>query len=244
MHEESGWLPEKSTALLLILLIFASIFLFWTYSQYRLISDDAVRVEASPVVEAETQKVELQPHQELLAKIGKYMDLPKDTTPEVSIVNDAEVLKASQSFFENVKKDDTLVVYDDFAVIYREADDTIINSGKVDNGNPPDENINEEEVLSDAPGADTTVEVRNGTVITGYAGRTKDKLVILAYTIAGIGNASKRTYTETVVVIKNNTNSLAVRALERMYSTIATIDLPEGEEPSSADILLILGGAE
>ena len=243
MHGESRWIPIRSTVLLLVTLIIASVFLYWSYIQYRSTSEDVVRVNTAPAQESDVPTIETQPHAVLLEKIGKFMDLPAEEVPEVSKVKDAEVLKESQSFFENVAQDDTLIVFKDFAVIYRESEDVIINSGKVSDDELPSDLI-EEEVESDAPGADTTVEVRNGTVITGYAGRTKDKLVILAYTIAGVGNASKKTYTTPVIVTKNNVNSIAVKALEKMFNVTATIDLPEGEQASEADILVILGGAE
>mgnify|MGYP002725726176 CR=1 FL=1 len=247
MHGESKGLMVRSTIVLLIVLVVATALFFWSFSTYRSVAHE----ESSNVIVSEDPKpsapikndTQKNIHTELLKKIEAHITLPTGEEAEVSIVNDAEVLKESQPFFEKVEVGDILVLYEDFAIIYREIDDSIVNSGKVDNSTEdPDEEVSN--LPTDAPGADVSVEIRNGTAITGYAGRTKDELVTLAYTIAGIGNAAKTSYEETVVVRKISVKGVAVTALEDLYGVSAIIDLPEGERTTSADILVILGGSE
>ena len=246
MHGESRNILIPSTVLLFVVLIMVVGLFFWTFKNYSsTTTDEVARVDTTPVV-VETPEILPRAHNTLLEKIEKHVELPKDEVPEVSTVNDPEVLKASQPFFSNVASGDVLVVFSDFAVIYREDNDVIVNSGNVDNGGDVDfVKISEESLVeTDAPGADTTVEIRNGTTITGHASKTKDALVILAYSINGIGNASKNTYDETIVVRKSNVTGVSVKALEELYETTATTILPDGEVETSADILIILGRDE
>ena len=247
MHGDSRGRIVRSTLILLIVLVVAIGVFIWSFTLYRSTSEQReksiVTNEHTTTPSIVEQKGQPRQHEELLSKIETHITLPIGEIPEVSIVNDAEVLRNSQPFFENVEVGDTLVVYADYAIIYREQEDSIVNSGKVDNSTDG-KSAEGEDITTDAPGADVRVEIRNGTAITGFAGRTKDKLLPLAYTIDGIGNASRKTYEETVLIRKSSTVGVGVTALEDMFTTTATLDLPEGERTFSADILIILGGSE
>lgn len=68
----------------------------------------------------------------LLAKVGRHMLLP-ESTPNVFVIQDPELLLKDQSFFIGAEKGDRLIVYPESgkAIVYSVSKDLIINSGPV-----------------------------------------------------------------------------------------------------------------
>jgi uncharacterized protein HemX len=68
---------------------------------------------------------------DLKQKVGKLMQLPNET-PTIATVSDASKLKA-QAFFADAKNGDKLLIFTQAkkAVIYRESENKIINSGPI-----------------------------------------------------------------------------------------------------------------
>lgn len=85
------------------------------------------------------------------------------------------------------------------------------------------------------------VEVRNGTNITGLAKRIADELKKKGYEIAAVGNATARTNTTTVVYALNESHTDSAKELARILSAQTDSGLPQQEEPSTADVLIVLG---
>ncbi len=85
-----------------------------------------------------------------------------------------------------------------------------------------------------------TVEIRNGTNITGLAKQTSETLKSKDYTITSIGNAATRDYTKTTVYPISGTAAEA-EALSELINATTDTNLPDGETKSSAEILIILG---
>lgn len=87
-----------------------------------------------------------------------------------------------------------------------------------------------------------TVEIRNGTNITGLASRTSSKLKAANFTIQNVGNAAKRDRTSTIVI--DLTSDKKPESLKAILSTLgisSTVSLPSSENSSKADFLILLG---
>ncbi|MDB5260007.1 MAG: hypothetical protein JWN37_238 [Candidatus Nomurabacteria bacterium] len=63
---------------------------------------------------------------EILARVGKHTDLPQDLPEAVVRVQDPDILKKQQAFYENVKEGDYIIIYPKLAVIYDLRNDSII----------------------------------------------------------------------------------------------------------------------
>ncbi|MEX2054768.1 MAG: LCP family protein [Candidatus Andersenbacteria bacterium] len=86
-----------------------------------------------------------------------------------------------------------------------------------------------------------SIEVRNGTNVTGLAKEVSTQLEEQEYTVTTIGNAANRSRPETTVyAIKPNIESSA-KIVAELLEAQADIGLPEGEQPTNADVLVILG---
>lgn len=86
-----------------------------------------------------------------------------------------------------------------------------------------------------------TVEVRNGTNITGLAKAVGDTLTEEGYTVAAIGNAAVRTNEKTIVYAQAQDDESQAKRVADFLAAPADVDLPEGEAKSTADVVVILG---
>jgi len=87
-----------------------------------------------------------------------------------------------------------------------------------------------------------TVEVRNGTNITGLASKAAAKLRGSKLNVTGIGNAVKRDSTKTIVI--DQTDGKKTNSLQTILSSLdvsSASELPTSEKSSKADFLIILG---
>lgn len=94
---------------------------------------------------------------------------------------------------------------------------------------------------STAPAIKPTVEIRNGTNITGLAKSISDKLTSEDYTVTGIANAATRTNTSTTIYTLTQRGKDGSQNVSQIVSGSLKDQLPSGEKTSSADILIILG---
>lgn len=86
----------------------------------------------------------------------------------------------------------------------------------------------------------TKIEIKNGTMITGWAGREKTKLQAKGFTVSGTGNAPTRDYKNIHIYDISGNGPQSLVELEKIYGVTSSITLPTGVS-SGADILIILG---
>ncbi|MEX1997263.1 MAG: LCP family protein [Candidatus Andersenbacteria bacterium] len=86
-----------------------------------------------------------------------------------------------------------------------------------------------------------TVEIRNGTNITGLAKETSTKLAAEGYTVTSIGNAANRTTTTTTVYAIRQTDTTGAQTIAEILEARADVDLPAGEAATTAQVVIILG---
>lgn len=95
------------------------------------------------------------------------------------------------------------------------------------------------DVASEQP----TVEVRNGTAVTGLAARAAKAFEKQGFTIGAIGNAALRNRTQTVIV--DRTNGKKPASLKALLDTLGVgtaVQFPEGEkETVDANFVVFLG---
>ncbi len=86
------------------------------------------------------------------------------------------------------------------------------------------------------------VEIRNGTRISGRAGDVAEELKGMDnnLTILGIGNASRLDYAYSMVIDRSGDNE-GVADIVKYFEARWVSELPEGEEESEADVIVILG---
>lgn len=120
-------MEHKSVVIAFIVLAFIALVGSGTgiyyYYQYR-----------SVVIRANDPKAEAK---EVLAKIGKLIELPEEEDPTVATVQDAEKLK-SQSFFAKAQNGYRVILYTNarMAILFDEANNKIINVGSINVGTP------------------------------------------------------------------------------------------------------------
>ncbi|TSC71841.1 MAG: putative LytR family transcriptional protein [Parcubacteria group bacterium Gr01-1014_38] len=94
-------------------------------------------------------------------------------------------------------------------------------------------------ILSEQP----TVDVRNGTTVTGLAARAAKVLEKHKFTITTVGNAAIRNRTQTIVV--DWTNGKKPASLQKLLATLGVttaVAFPEAEKKSAdADLIVFLG---
>jgi hypothetical protein len=89
--------------------------------------------------------------------------------------------------------------------------------------------------------ASSTIEIRNGTQITGLAARTQDRLQKEGYTVKTIGNAQNRSREQTIVYIPDKRHQENAAKIADLLAAKTDTSPPDGEAPPQTDILIFLG---
>ena len=213
-------------AVFMVLFLLAAGAGVWLYRQYAGLKDQLGVIETvnEAVPQASEEGVSL------LDKVNQHILLPHDQQPDVSTIENAEELKKQETFYEYAQNGDALVKFNSLEIIYNPVADVIVNV----------------RTRGQVAGAETravqgavTIDIRNGAGIGGLAGKTAETFKgIKDYIVQNVGNASKTDYGKTVII---NLSSKDVSGLEKQFNASAVKDLPAGENPSSADVVIILG---
>jgi len=174
---------------------------------------------------------------ELVNKVGKLMDLPEGELPSLLTVEDKEKL-SGETFFANAENGDIAMLYTKAmkAILYRPVDNKIIEVAVYNTQISATSSPVISEVVQKA-----TITIRNGTTISGLAKLVAQRIILNDnITVAFVGNALKRNYTETLIIDMNGKNTeVANQLAEILDGKVA--DLPSGEVKSTSDILIIAG---
>lgn len=219
---------ERTVFVLLIIITITGIFgSYFYYNKYK-------EMKANPNLE--TQKE----NESLVAALGKLMELPTDEMPTVATIVDKEKLQ-DQAFFAKAENGDKLLAFTKAmkAILYRPSTNKIIEVAPIVI-TPP------QEAKKDIPATQAPAELRiayyNGTETVGLSGQT-EKTVQTAYPNYQtniITNASKKDYTENIIIDLTGSLSKEVDELARLLGGSIT-SLPDGEIRPDADILIISG---
>lgn len=236
MQKPSG-LPVKKIGVILVVLIIAVIIViggFWFFNKQK--------ISSAP----QTSEAEIQ---DIVAKVGKLMNLPSDETPAIATVSDVTKLD-DQDFFKNAKNGDKVLAYskNKKAIIFRPSENKII---EVAFYNPPVGDKSQasgsaQQEVTKAPTGlvNVNIVIYNGTKTAGLA-KSKGNEIVSTFSEAKIvstGNAAGD-FKETLVIDLTGKNKIFAETLANNIKGKVG-KLPNGEEKPEADILVILGGSE
>ena len=86
-----------------------------------------------------------------------------------------------------------------------------------------------------------SLEIRNGTNITGLAQKTSDQITAQDYNVLAVSNAAKRNHTTTTIYIISDDQTENAKKLAATLGFPVDSGLPKEESPTNADVLIILG---
>ncbi len=213
-------------------------FAAWSFYNYRQSQKEVMRLST---IEGQ-QELQQKEIESLLEKVKAHMMLPEDEEPTVATISDVDALVEQQPFFNGAQNGDKVLVYVKArkAIIYSPERDVIVNVGAVIVDNSPvaiDETDEEFGLLN--------IELRNGTHTPGLTRQISARLKEenSAFDFAELTDASNKDYSKTVVVDLGKTDNKDLLTSLGSVLGVSTIiqQLPEGEQESQAEVLVIVG---
>lgn len=174
--------------------------------------------------------------EEVLAQVGKLMILPEDEEPTIATVTDAEVLSQYQPFFRKASDGDKVIIYvqSGKSIIYSPEKNIIVNVGTISVQGNNALKLDTENPLN--------VEIRMG-------GASQERVDVLTEQLAKVVNvtdvveAASQDYQGPVIVALTEDEERLKQAqiFSANLGVQLTTDLPEGEAPSDAEVVVIVG---
>ncbi len=175
--------------------------------------------------------------------VGKLILLPKNETPALAKITNAKKLAVQQPFFTNAKDGDELLIFQKSsrAIIYSPSRNIIVNVGPIQRPNKPSA-VAAPRTSNTTP-QKVSVEVLNGSDKGGIAANSAKIISSLGDNIVGVTDAKRSNYKTTVVIDNAHTEASAAAAkiIANKLKTSVSKSLPNGENNSKADIVVILG---
>jgi uncharacterized protein YneF (UPF0154 family) len=228
-NKEKKWKFKKVLFIILILVaiagVVAGVYYFRKYQELK----------QNPNVEAQKET------ENLVATVGKLMELPKDEAPTVATIADKDKLK-DQTFFVKAENGDKLLAYTKAmqAILYRPSTNKIIAVAPIVINQPLPGGEQKKETSEKPNGL--KIAYYNGTSVVGLSGQAEKNVkgAYPDYQTGTLGNASKDNYTETLVIdLTGNHSQEAGNIAKLLGGKVGS--LPEGEAKPDADILIISG---
>ncbi|MBI5654183.1 LytR C-terminal domain-containing protein [Candidatus Uhrbacteria bacterium] len=176
---------------------------------------------------------------ELIEKVSKHIAVNPGEDPTVATIQDIGILKQQNpTFYKDAQNGDRLLVWTDKAVLYSPTRDIILSVLPI---SLPPSALNQPAGAATSTSETATIEVRNGSGTVGLATTLSKKLTSPGMTVLKPADAST-TYAKTVIVkITDKELPQTLQALELVTDNASVVALPEGEKPSKADFLIIVG---
>lgn len=170
--------------------------------------------------------------------ISKFMDLPTDEQPTVATVTDKEKLK-DQDFFKKAENGDKILIYTNArkAILFRPSTGRVVEFAPLILGN-------DQSSVSPEAVTEVSVAIYNGTTTSGLTTDYEKKLSgNTSLKISTKTNASKRDYSETLVIDLSGKNKTVADQVAQLVNGKVVDQIPEGETKPQSDILIIAGKA-
>lgn len=135
------FISRKFLLTLLIAVVAVAGYVYWKYEQATQ-KIDLISSNLTPEEITEN-------NQKLLGKLGKHIMLPLEKEPTIATIVNIDMLKSQSAFFTNAKNGDRVIVYPEWAVIYDEERDLIINIVPVTNQPSDDASDNNQKPASE-----------------------------------------------------------------------------------------------
>lgn len=182
---------------------------------------------------------------QLVAKVGKLIDLPQEE-PTVATIANLDQLK-NQPFFAKAKIGDKILIFSAAkkAILYDPTANKIIEVGPLLDSNQAAEPV----VTSSPQAAPVTITLYNGTSISGLTSQAETKLrsKLPSLTVVDKISAQKKTYAKTLVVDLSGTKSTQAKDIANILNgEVGPLPVDEKSPVSSdsakqVDILAIIG---
>jgi len=253
--ETGGFFKKMVIAVLFVALAIGGSFLLWQNYQLRARAGD---------IEENSQQQELNEEeiQALLNKVSEHIVLPADEEPTIATIVDAEKLSQEQAFYSGVIDGDKVLIYMNAqkAIIYREADDKLINVGPIytnqneggegesveqenDTAEKTEDSVEVSEEIIEQSEEPLTIEIRNGSRTAGVAGNMQTELSVYdEFDVIDIGDANVKNYEDSYIIDLTEGNKEAqLQALVDELAVDPIKEMPAGEDVSEAEVLIIIG---
>jgi len=177
---------------------------------------------------------------DLIGRVSKHITIKQDETPTVATIQDIKVLQQQNAtFYKDAQNGDRLLVWSDKAVLYSTTRDIILAVLPI---SLPASALNQPSSSATDIAETATIEVRNGSGITGLAKTFAQSLTSSGMTVLPAAAANKDDYAKTVIVkLTDKALPKTLQSLETATKNAAVVALPEGEKASKADFLVIVG---
>lgn len=219
---------------------------FFFYVQWQLAQDKIETVPSEQVKDVTPEEID-----EIVKALEKIVLLPTGETPKLSTITNKDELTDNQEFFKDVENGDKIIVYQQAkkAFLYRPSTKKIINLSPIDITKDSEEQSVEKVEIVESPtpspeaiSSPVTVELRNGTEIAGLTLEFESKLKATGVDIKVTKrtNAAYVDYGESVLVMVNLTRKIEAQLIANALDMSVSV-LPDDEEKTEADILIIVG---
>lgn len=229
-------------AIVIVLLILSLTALAFLYLEY----DKLEGKLADPNYLEELIEKDTENGGDLLAQVGRHIRL-SDETPQIATIANIENLIQEQPFFSGSKNGDRVLIYPDKVIVYDEAEDIIVNVGFLTaneyTSTSTVENVSEDEnTENEIDFKPLSVEVRNGSVVRGLAGNTRNHILESEnFEVTGVANAARSDYEQGVIVdLSDGSKQPYLDELKEILNLEIITELPEGEVSSPAEIVVIV----
>jgi len=188
--------------------------------------------------------------QDLIAKVATHLSVNADETPTIATVTDANVLRAQNpTFYKDAQNGDRLLIWSNQAVLYSPAADKILAvlpiSLPSNAGGSVAAAASSTAPVVDQTFKDVTIDVRNGSGVTGLANALVQRLQAVGFASAKAKNALVKTpYPQTQIFKLGQKDLSLVSTALSNFSGFKVQDgstAPVAELPSKSDFLIILG---
>lgn len=118
-------MKSTKTIILAIFSVVVIVVIGYLWNQNRLLQMKFDELAESPSVQEE--KIV----KETIDKLGQHVVLPKNETPSIATVQDAEAIKQDSTFYADAKNGDQVIIYQTKAYLYDPSADRVVNIGPV-----------------------------------------------------------------------------------------------------------------
>lgn len=206
-----------------LIFIFCLIGISW-YGAITIKNNKTYPKEIDNYIVEDNKNIKPETVNDILQKIKSHLIINFKEEPLIVEIEDANFLKMQQDFFQDSEDGDIIVLYGEKAIIYRPRLDLLVNVGPV---YFPDQNT-----------LDFNIEIRNGSKTLGLASSLGEVLEAKNYKIFKIRDASRDDYENNIII---NNSGKDISKLENELGVKSTNILPDGEDDTKTDVLIILG---
>ena len=211
-------------------------------------ADSLAKLAAQPGAKVSGDQVN-----QLVARIGQFITVPSGEQPSVVVLQNVAELAKQQTFYQNAKDGDILLLFSNRAIIYDAIANKLVNVGPIvrNDATPlPTEvasaSASVSPSVSATPGVPEKVAVMvlNGTSKQGYAAATalelgKNSWVTKATAHAAVGNYSKTLIIDQTGKYPNDDAWLANKYNGTVQDTLPKVEV--SLVPSTVGVVVILG---